>query len=132
MSIFLPACSHLHEEYTIMIVVVIPAMIGQRILASLPTQGPLIDLQRHMKPMNINEIIGQPITHLMGLQTLMRPLSQLMPLGTLTILYLMMGPPMLSKSIPSSIAKICVSWTQAPITSSSTTSPGLRIPTLSR
>ena len=34
-------------------------------------------------------------SHLKGLQTLMRPLSQPMPLGTQTILYLMMGPPML-------------------------------------
>jgi hypothetical protein len=36
-----------------------------------------------------------------------------MSLGTQTILHLMMGPSMLSKSIPSTIAKIYVSWTQA-------------------
>ena len=78
-----------------MIVVVIPAMIGQRIPASLPTQDPPIDLQRHIKPMNINGITGQQITHLRGLQTLMPPQSQPMPLGTLMILSLMMEPPML-------------------------------------
>ena len=107
-----------------MIVVVIPAMIGQKIPASLPTQDPLIDLQRRMKLMNINGIIGQKITHLMGLQTLMLPLSPLMPPGTLTILSLMMEPRMLSKSTPLTIAKMYVSWTQAPIASSSTTSTG--------
>ena len=119
MAISLRVCSHLHDEYTITIVVVIPATIGQRTPVSLPIQDPLIDLQHPTKPININGIIGQLITHLMGLQTLMRPLSQLMPLGTLTILYLIMGPLMLSKSIPLSIAKIYVSWTQVPIALSS-------------
>ena len=77
-----------------MTVVVIPATVGQRAPVSPPAQARQTDLQHHIRHLKINGIIGLPITHLKGLQTLTRPLSQPMPLGTQTILYLMMVPPM--------------------------------------
>jgi len=58
MAISWRVCSHLHEEYITMTVVVIPVTIEQRTPVSLPTQAPPIDLQHHTRHLNIKIMIS--------------------------------------------------------------------------
>ena len=99
MAIFLQVCSHPLEENIPTIVTVTPAMTGLRILAYLQTQPPQTDLQHHTRHMKLNGITGLKITYLQKLQTLTRPPSRHMQLGTLMIIYLTMEPQMLSESM---------------------------------
>ena len=92
-----------------MIAAAITAMTRIKTPESLPIQASQADLQPVIMHMKLNGIIGQLITHLKGLQTLKPQLSPPMPLGTPTIPYMMMGPQMLSKFMPSNIVKnICI------------------------
>ena len=116
---FMPDYYHSPGEFIHMIVVVIPVTIGQRTPVFPPTQAHQIHLQHHSRNLQINGIIGLPINHLKGLQTLTRPLSQPMPLGIPTILYLMMGPPMINN------ASLLENTNSIPLTPTNTTIYGI-------
>ena len=96
-----------------MTVAVTPAMITLNTPVSHPTQTPPPDLQRHNKPMRLNEIPGQIHETNSPLAALVSPSSLLMLPNPKMIPYLTMGSINVVKMWPQpNIGKISISWNQ--------------------